>query len=64
MLQTQKYALATLWMVAFAALLSILFDEKAKLPARRVLWHENGLQDPSGGQFGWTPSPACGRGPG
>ena len=30
---------------------------KAKLPARRGLWHENGLQDPSGGQFGFFVTP-------
>ena len=29
---------------------------KAKPPARRVLWHENGLQDPSGGQFAYFPT--------
>ncbi len=26
-------------------------QEKSKLPARCGLWHENGLQDPSGGRF-------------
>ena len=53
---------ATRWPIDGAALLGSAFAEmvrtrhrmmlkKRKLPARRVLWHENGLQGPSGGQF-------------
>ena len=47
------------WIAAFAAMTGGVIwlvyrngpYKKSKLPARRVLWHENALQGPSGGQF-------------